>query len=99
MSAQGKTPEQLNGMIHKHYRQLLTGDGATVEFDIGGTVRRVEDLMVFVAGLLQRAQDGATAYDYAVRGLSAGYNGDSNRIKFAAAPAGAARIDILRIGG
>ncbi len=94
-----KTPGQLNGMAHKHYRQYHTGDGATTEFDIGGTVGRVEDLMVFVAGLLQRGNDGATAYDFSVRGLSAGYDGDSNRIRFAAAPAGAARIDILRIGG
>lgn len=99
MSATGKTPEQLRGMIHKHYRQFHSGDGATVEFDIGGTVMRVEDLMVFVAGLLQRAKDGATAYDYSVRGLSSGYDGDTNRIRFSAPPAGGARIDILRIGG
>lgn len=96
---QGKTAEQLNGMAHKHYRQLHSGDGATTEFDIGGTVGRVEDIMVFVAGALQRAKDGATAYDYSVRGLSAGYDGDTNRIKFAAAPGVGARVDILRVGG
>lgn len=96
---QGKTAEQINGMVHKHYRSMLAGDAATTEFDIGGTVGRVDDILVFVAGLLQRPKDGATANDYSVRGLSAGYDGDSNRIKFAAAPGAGARIDILRIGG
>lgn len=99
MGAKDRSHQTIGAMAHRHYRQLLLGDGVTVEFDIGGTVDRVEDLMVFVAGLLQRAQDGPTAYDYAVRGLSDGYNGDKNRIKFGAAPAGAARVDILRVGG
>lgn len=99
MGAKDRSPITISAMAHKHYRKLHSGDGVTVEFEIGGTVDRVEDIMVFVAGLLQRAQDGPTAYDYAVRGLSSGYDGDKNMIKFAAAPAGAARIDILRVGG
>lgn len=99
MAGKDRSSSTMGAMAHRHYRKSHTGDAATTEFDIGGTVDRVEDVMVYVAGLLQRPKDAGTANDYSVRGLSAGYDGDKNRIKFLVAPGAAARIDILRVGG
>lgn len=89
MSAKDRPRGVLDSMAHKHYTLWVTGTVAT-EYDIGKTILRVDDLLVFVSGALQRPALNGTANDYAVRGLTPGYGGDSNRVKFTVAPNGLA---------
>lgn len=72
--------------VTRQYRTWATGNGATTEFALGKTVKRVEDLLVFVDGKLQRPAENGTAHQYSVRGLTPGYDGDKNMVKFTAAP-------------
>lgn len=95
----GRSPQQLLGMAHKHYLQWATGDGAEDEFALEVTVLRLENVRVYVSGVLMRPDDRGTAYDYAVRGLTPGYEGDSNRVRFTAAPANGADIAFELVGG
>lgn len=87
MPKSGRTQEQLNNIVHRQYTIWATGDGAKVEFPIDKNVTRLDDLIVKVAGLTLRPADKGTAFDYAVRGVTPGYAGDNNTVKFAAAPA------------
>lgn len=95
----GRAPETLNAMAHRHYRQWVTGDGSATEFALDVTVLRLQDLQVFRAGLLLRPSDRGTAYDYQVRGLTPGYPGDSNRVRFTAAPGAGVAICFDVVGG
>lgn len=101
MPAQGKTQEQLNGMIHRHYIGWQVGTGAQTEFPLPRTVLNVNDVLVFVAGALKRPYSPGVAHDYRIRGLSdpTTYPGDSNYIKFAVAPALNADIGFFSAGG
>lgn len=87
MSGKDRPRNVLDAMAHRHYQQWLTGTAAT-EYQLAVTVLRIEDLWVFVNGLLKRPSASGTAFDYQVRGLTPGYPGDSNRVKFSVAPNG-----------
>lgn len=97
--AKSRSPETLGAMAHRHYTGAATGDGATVEFALPKTLDRVEDLHVFVAGLRKRVSDVNGAHDYAVRGLTPGYSGDKNYVKFTSAPGNGTDILFDVIGG
>lgn len=94
-----RAPETLNAMAHRHYQQWVTGDGSTTEFALDVTVLRLEDVKVFRAGLLLRPSDRGTAYDYQVRGLTPGFAGDSNRVRFTAAPGMGVAVCFDLVGG
>lgn len=83
-----RTQEQTNARVTRQYDVWATGDGATVEFAIGKTLRRTEDLIVHVQGLRQRPADNTGPFDYDVRGFRPSvYAGEQNMVKFTAAPA------------
>lgn len=94
-------PESVrSAMAHRHYASpLQLGDGVTTEFALPITVLRSGDLQVYVNGLLQHEAEPGAANEYALRGITAGYAGDSNRIKFTAAPAGGAKVKLIAAGG
>lgn len=91
----GRTQEQLNALAHRRYVAWATGDGVKTEFPLPKSVLRLDELLVCVGGALKRPADAGVAHDYAVRGLTAGYAGDKNFVKFAAAPAAAADIAFI----
>jgi hypothetical protein len=93
--ASGRTQEQLNKVIRQQYQGWATGDGVTTEFPLPKKVGRLDDLCVIVAGLDKRPSDKGTAYDFKVRGITAGYDGDTNMVKFTAAPAAGADIKFI----
>ncbi len=99
LGPRGRTPETLNAMAHRHYQAWAVGDGTTTEFPLPVTVLRAQDLMVFVGGALMRPANRGTAYDYAVRGLTPGYAGDSNRVKFVVAPVDGIDLTFWLVGG
>lgn len=100
MSAKDRPLSVLHSMAHYHHASpIILGDGATVEFALPVTVLRGGDLMVFLNGTLMHQAEPGAANDYAIRGITAGYQGDSNRIKFAVAPAMGAKIKIIAAGG
>lgn len=101
MAAQGKTQEQLNGMIHRHHIGWQVGDGVTTQFPLPRTVLNVNDVLVFVGGALMRPYAPGVAHDYRIRGLSdpATYAGDSNYIKFTVAPGNLVNIGFFSAGG
>jgi hypothetical protein len=83
----GRTQEQLNNLAHRRYVAWATGDGVKLEFALPKNVKRLDDLLVFVGGVLKRPDEPGTVHHYAVRGLTPGYAGDANMVKLAAAPA------------
>ncbi len=85
-------PQEISSRLHQHYSQSAVGDGVTVEFFLTKTLGRLADLTVTVAGAQKKVSDRGVAFDYSVRGLTPGYNGSANAVKFAAAPANAAVI-------
>lgn len=92
----GRPQEQVNALAHRQYVTWHTGDGATTEFALGKDCQAIEDLLVFVARLLQRPSDRGTAHDYQVRGLTPGYAGDPTMVQFTVAPANGAAIAFLQ---
>lgn len=72
--------------LHSHYTYWFTGTGAKTEFAIPKTFSKADDVLVFVDGAVQRPDVPGTAYNYALRGVTSGYIGDKNTIKFAVAP-------------
>lgn len=88
----GVPQEQLNNRVSRQYTFYATGDGVKTEFPLGKNIIRLDDLTVTVSGLDMRVSDKGIANDYKVRGLTPGYAGDANFVKFTAAPAGAAKI-------
>lgn len=98
--AKGRPSNVITAMAHFHHPSpLVLGDGATTEFALPVTVLRAGDVQVFVNGVLQHAAEAGAAHDYAIRGITAGYLGDSNRIKFTSAPANGAKIMRIAAGG
>lgn len=83
---------QVATRLHQHYTFAFVGNGATVEYFLTKTISRLENVTVKVAGAQKKVSDRGTANDYSVRGLTPGYLGDRNAIKFAVAPAGGADI-------
>lgn len=92
----GLPQEQLNNLAHRRYVTWASGDGATTQFALPKNVARLDDLLVFVAGLLKRPSAQGTSHDYDVRGVTAGYSGDPNRVRFAVAPANGAAIAFIQ---
>jgi hypothetical protein len=80
------TQDKINARLHQHYTERFVGDGAKTEFLLTHTYGRPDDVCVFVNGNRMRPQDRATAHDFKVRGITAGYDGDRNAIKFTVAP-------------
>lgn len=100
MGAKDRPRNVLDSMAHFHHAApVVTGDGATVEFALPVTVLRGSDVMVFKNGVLMHEAEPGIANDYAVRGITAGYRGDTNRIKFTAAPGVGAKIKLIAAGG
>ncbi len=95
----GRSWESLLGIAHRHRTQWATGDGVTTEYALETTILRLENLSVFVGGMLLRPSDRGTAHDYAVRGLTAGYEGDTNRVRFSVAPGVGVDIALCTVGG
>lgn len=91
------TAERAAGRRHTHYAQWFVGDGVKTEFLLSRTIQRVEDVMVTVDGLVKRPYENGTAYDYQVRGHTAGYGGEKNAIKFAVAPANTKNVGVFLI--
>lgn len=92
MSRSGRSQALTNNMVHRQYVTAAAGDGVKTEFALPKNVLRLDDLLVFVAGLVKRSADAGAARDYKVRGLSGGYSGEANFVKFTAAPANGADI-------
>lgn len=88
----GRPQDELNNMAHRRYVAWATGDAVKTEFPLPKVVARLDDLVVTVAGLVKRPDLNGAVFDYKVRGLTPGYAGDRNFVKFAAAPAAAAAI-------
>lgn len=95
MPKSGRTQEQINDRAHQQYQAWAVGDGATVEFALPKNVTRLDDLIVAVAGANKRPSDKGTAYDYKVRGITPGYDGDKNMVKFTVAPIAASSIHFI----
>ncbi len=96
----GRSTEDIIGMAHRHHQSWnSTGDGETTEFALPVTVLRLDDLMVYLGDVLMRPSTRGTAYDYAVRGLTAGWAGDTNRVRFTLAPPPGTRITFAAVGG
>lgn len=81
------TQDRQNNRMHQHYSDFQDGDGATTEFFLSRTVSSLDELHVYIDGQLKRPDNSGTAHDYKVRGLTPGYDGDKNAVKFASAPA------------
>lgn len=100
MSGKDRPRNVLDAMAHRHYAPAwVVAIAAQTEFALPITVLRIEDVQVFVDGVLKQVATSAAANDYAVRGLTAGYVGDSNFIKFAAAPGVGAKVAFHVVGG
>ncbi len=95
----GRSVPSLLGLAHKHYTVAFTSNGVLTEYALPVTVLRLENVAVYVNGARKRVSERGTAYDYQVRGLTAGYDGDSNRIRLSAAPANGQYIIIDLVGG
>lgn len=95
----GRPAEQLLDLAHRHYVQWATGDGAEDEFALEWSVARLGELSVFVNGALMRPDERGTTHDYAVRGLTPGYDGDANRVRFTVAPTAGQDIAFMLLGG
>lgn len=87
MPRSGRTQEQLNALVHRHYVSWYTGDGVKTEFALPKRVARLDDLAVTIGGAIKRPSVAGTVYDYDVRGITPGYAGEPTTIRFAAAPA------------
>lgn len=88
------TKDRIAARLHQHYVEHFVGTGAQLEFFLGHTVSRVEDIAVYVDGVRQKVSISGTANDYKIRGLTAGYVGDKNAITFTVAPIVSADIII-----
>jgi len=86
MTVPNIAPSRGSERRHTHYDFWFTGNGAKTEYQISKTFEREEDVAVFVDGLCMRPKNRATNYDYQLRGLTPGYNGDRNTVLFTVAP-------------
>jgi len=99
MAGKNRDRGTLDAMAHRHYQSPATGDGTTVEFALPHSILRQDDVVVYVAGALMTPALQGTPNDYAVRGITPGYAGDKNRIKFTSAPSNGAKIMFITAGG
>lgn len=91
----GKTTEQALNAIRQPYQAWATGDGAKTEFPLPKNVGRPDDLRVLVGGAGVRPSDRGTAHDYAIRGHTPGYAGDTNTVKFTTPPGAGVAISFI----
>lgn len=80
------TPDRLNEASHRHYTEWFIADGVKTEFFLSHRVVRLEDIAVYVNGNRYKPDINGTAHDFKIRGITPGYPGDQNAIKFASAP-------------
>ncbi len=100
MGAKSRSATSFTALAHNHYQTMYIGDGATVEFALPTAVQRASDVTgVYVDGARKTLATPGVAHDYAIRGITSGYVGDKNRIKFAAAPGNLKIIYIDTVGG
>lgn len=99
VGGKGRSPENLNTMAHRHHSSTMLANGLTREFPLPVTVLRLEDVAVSVGGVLVLVANRNAPNDYAVRGLTAGYSGDSNRVRFTVIPPNGARVTFSAVGG
>lgn len=100
MSAKDRPRGVLDSMAHFHHvSPIILGDGAKTEFPLPVTVLRSGDLLVFLNGVLQNEAEPAAPNDYALRGITAGYPGDTNMVQFTAPPGVGAKIKFVAAGG
>ena len=102
----GRPQGQINDIAHRHRQSWAVGDGAATEFPLPYSVKRIDDLTVTVNGAAMRPADRGGARDYRIRGLhantpiaSGAYPGDSNRVRFTAAPGAGVKICFATAGG
>lgn len=98
-SAKGRPQSEINSISHRHYHDHAEGDGVTTEFPLLRTVLREPDVAVYVSGLLKLIDLRGVVNDYAIRGLTPGYPGDSNMVKFTVPPAPNAPIIFISSAG
>ena len=99
MSAMGRPQSTLNGMAHRHYQAAFVADGTSTEYALPPSILRGDDLIVFSGGLHKVVSASGIANDYAIRGITAGYLGDKNRVKFTVPPVKGTHILFLTAGG
>lgn len=87
-----QTQDRVDNRGHQHYTETFTGDGATTTFFLAHNYGTTHDVQVHVSGSRKRAAEPGAAHDYSLRGVTSGFDGDKNAIKFAAAPANDADI-------
>jgi hypothetical protein len=92
----GRTQEALNALAHRHFITWLTGDGVKTEFFLPKAVQRLDDLIVSIGGAIKRPSAAGVVFDYDVRGITPGYPGERNAIRFAAAPAAGVNIGLFQ---
>ena len=86
------TQDRTNNRAHQHYTETFTGDGAKTVFFLAHNYATSHDVQVHVGGSRKRAAEPGTAHDYSLRGVTSGFDGDKNAIKFGAAPGNGADI-------
>lgn len=84
-----------NNRVTRPFQGWYVGDGIKTEFTLPRDVRRMNDLVVHVQGLLQRPDDPTGVFDYSVRGVTPGYNGSPNTVRFVVPPPIAANIHLF----
>lgn len=86
MSRSVRPQSETNNRVSRQFSSWATGDGVLLEFALPKNVRRLEDLIVTVQGLVQRPADNTSTHDYEVRGVRPSYPGDTNVVRFTTAP-------------
>lgn len=99
MGAKDRSAATLSAMAHRHFMDRATGDGVQTEFPLSHALERLDDLLVFVGGAAQLSDLNGTVNQYAVRGITPGYPGDSNFVKFHAAPGAGVAVLFYSLGG
>jgi hypothetical protein len=89
-----QTQDRQDNRGHQHYTETFTGDGVKTTFALAHNYSSTHDVQVHVSGGRKRADEPAGAKDYSLRGVTHGFDGDKNMIKFAAAPGAGADIVI-----
>lgn len=81
------TKDRDRAKTHQHYVEWFRGDGAKTEFRLQHHYTRFDDVEVFLNGFLFKPDVSGATEDYKLRGLTPGYAGEKNAVKFASAPA------------
>jgi len=86
------TPDRVDNRLHQHFSEIFVGTGAQTEFFLSRRIESEDFVHVYVGGSRYRPDSRGTAYDFKIRGVTSGYAGEKNAIKFAIAPANLANI-------